>query len=91
MPFILAAFGWLRNSWLGKALAAAFAVLAAVFLIYRKGKSDARREQETENLENYIDTGRHANEARQKAAREVGALTDDELNDRLRRRGNLRE
>lgn len=48
---ILAALGWLRSSWIGKAAAMALAALAAIALIRRDAKQDARREDKLKDHE----------------------------------------
>lgn len=46
MTAILAAVAWLRSSWIGKAVAAALALLAAVALIRHDARQDERRDRE---------------------------------------------
>lgn len=69
----------------------AVAFLGVWFGRERAGRKKERAKQKQRNMENYIDTTKRAREAAQDAAREAGQLDDDDLNDRLRDRGALRE
>ena len=91
MPFLLGAFTWFRSTWLGKALAVTGAVLIAILFVYRKGKSDARKDQKIKNLEEYADVNKRAREREVVAARRAGQLDDSERADRLREHGGLRK
>jgi hypothetical protein len=85
---------WLLSGVFGRLGGYAMAALALVGLylgIKRKGRKEAEAEQERRNMENYVDTTRRAREAEQEAARRAGAMSDDELDSLLRKRGTLRE
>jgi len=84
MSFILAAFGFLRNSWIGRALAVAGGVLVAVLLIFSAGKRAQRREAKTARLEEYIDVRKRADKAADQVVRDLDGISDDELVVRLR-------
>ena len=91
MPWLIA-FNWLRSSWLGKALAIAAGVLMALALARQSGKRAARGEQREANLRNWIDVTERGRDAKEDAARSVGAMSDDELADSLRKHpGAFRE
>ena len=52
MPiFLLSAFGWLKNSWLGKAVAIAGAVLMALWLARRSGAKAAQAQEQIRKAE----------------------------------------
>lgn len=92
MTFLLAAFGFLRNSWIGKVLAIAAAGAVAVLLVFSAGGRAQRRKQKITNLEGYIDVQKRVDRTAEEAARAVGAMSDDELNERLSRHpGALRK
>ncbi len=85
MSFLLVAFGFIRNSWIGRALAMAAGISAAVWLIFFAGKRSQRKEQEIENLNEYIDVRKRADEAADAARKVGGTLSDAELVARLRK------
>ncbi len=84
MTFLLTAFGFLRNSWIGKVLAIAGGVLMMVLLVFSAGGRAQRKKQKIANLENYVDVQKRVDQTLEDAARAVGAMSDDELNDSLR-------
>lgn len=84
MTFLLSAFTFLRSSWLGKALAAGAAILAAIILIRRDAKQDARREDREKDTNRALDIHKRADEALRNADGADAA-------DWLRSRGKLRD
>ena len=84
MTFLLAAFGFLRNSWIGKATIVVAGVLLTVLMVFTAGKRSQRTKQKITNLENYVDVQKRVDRTTEEAARMVGALPDDELDDSLR-------
>ncbi len=84
MTFILAAFGFLRNSWVGKVTIIVGAVLFAMLMIFSAGGSAQRKKQKIANLENYVDVQKRVDQTLEDAARLTGAISDDDLNDSLR-------
>ena len=91
MGFLLAAFGFIRDSWIGRALAAAVGVLVAVLLIFSAGKRAARKDQRLKNLEGWIDAKKSADKTADEIARGLDGISDDDLNRRLRDSGRLRD
>ncbi len=85
MTFLLTAFGFLRNSWIGKALAIAGTVLMMVLLVFSAGGRAQRKKQKIANLENYVDVQKRVDQTLADAARAVGSISDDDLDDRLRK------
>ena len=84
MTFLLAAFGFLRNSWIGKALIIAGGVLMAVLLVFSAGGRSQRKKQKIKNLEEYIDLRERADETADQTTRDLDGISDDDLNLRLR-------
>ncbi len=84
MTFLLAAFGFLRNSWLGKVLAIAGGVLMAVLLVFSAGGRAQRKKQKIKNLEAYIDLRERADKTADQTARDLDGISDDDLDRRLR-------
>ena len=84
MTFLLTAFGFLRNSWIGKAALIAGGVLLTVLMIFTAGGRSQRAKQKIANLENYVDVQKRVDRTTEEAARMAGALSDDELDDSLR-------
>ena len=92
MTFLLTAFAFLRNSWVGKALAWAGALIVMVLLIYSAGGRAQRKDQHIANLENYADVQKRVDASLEEAKHSVGAMSDGDLDDRLRRHpGAFRE
>ena len=92
MTFLLAAFGFLRNSWIGKALAWAGALIVMVLLIFSAGKRAQKKDQRISKLENYVDVQKRVDRTLEDAARLTGAISDDDLDERLRKHpGAFRE
>ena len=89
MPFIFGlpglVWGFLRRLTWQQVLAGAVAVGGWLLwtLGQRKGRKGAEAKQEQANMENYIDVQKTIDDAKIKAARDVGALSDDDLNERL--------
>jgi hypothetical protein len=77
MTFLLSAFTFLRSSWLGKAL-------AAIILIRRDAKQDARREDREKDTNRALDIHKRADDALRDADGADAA-------DWLRSRGKLRD
>ena len=88
---LIGAFNFLKNSWLGKALAIAGGIFMALFLARRSGRKAAEAKQERINLEAHIETGKRANKAADAARAVGGDLSDDELHDKLRKTSRLRD
>ncbi len=84
MTFLLAAFGFLRDSWIGKAALIAGAALMAVLLVFSAGGRAQRRKQKIKNLEAYIDLSERADGTADQTARDLDGISDDDLNRRLR-------
>ena len=84
MTFLLTAFAFIRNSWIGKVTLVVGGALFAVLMIFGAGKRSQRKDQYISNLENYVDVQKRVDRTTEKAARLVGALPDDELDDSLR-------
>ncbi len=91
LTFLLPTLSFLRNSWIGKALAIAGGVLMAVLLIFSAGKRAQRRKQKLANLEGYIHARKRADKAADQTARDLDGISDDDLNQRLRDHGRLRD
>ncbi len=83
MSFLLAAFGFLKNSWIGKALALAGGVVAAVLLVFAAGGRAQREKQKIKNLEQYIDLRKRADKTADQTARDLDGISDDDLDTRL--------
>ena len=84
MTFLLGAFGFLRTSWIGKALAIAGGVLMAVLLVFSAGGRAQRKKQKIKNLEEYIDLRERADKTADQTVRDLDGISDDDLNRRLR-------
>lgn len=84
MTFLLAAFGFLRNSWIGKAAIIAGGVLLTLLMVFAAGGRSQRAKQKLANLENYVDVQKRVDQTTEDAARLAGAMSDDELADSLR-------
>ena len=91
MPFLLGLFSFVRNSWIGKALAIAGGVLMAVLLVFSAGKRAQRGKTKVANLENHIDIQARIDATKEDAARRVGVLSDDELDSKLSKHGAIRK
>ncbi len=92
ISFALAAFGFIRNSWVGQAAIILGGALLAVLMVFAAGKRAARKDQRISNLENYADVQKRIHKTAEETARLVGAMSDDELNDSLRKHpGAFRE
>ena len=81
MSFILAAFGFLRNSWIGRALAVAGGVLVAVLLIFGAGRRIGRKGAEAKEGRRKAEAAQDMKEIRD----EVEGLPDAARRDELRR------
>ena len=92
ISFSLAAFGFIRNSWIGKVLAWAGALIVMGLLIFSAGGRSQRKDQHIANLENYVDVQKRVDASLEEAKHSVGAMSDGDLDDRLRRHpGAFRE
>ncbi|MCH7522039.1 MAG: hypothetical protein IIB42_10130 [Candidatus Marinimicrobia bacterium] len=91
MTFLLVAFDFLRNSWIGKALAIAGGILMAVLLVFSAGGRAQRKKHKIKNLEEYIDLHKRADKTADQTVRDMDGISDDDLNRRLRDRGRLRD
>ena len=91
ISFLLGAVGFVRNSWVGRALAVAGGALVAVLLVFSAGKRAQRQRQKIANLEGYINARKTADKAADEIARDLDGISDDDLNRRLRRAGRLRD
>ncbi len=81
----MTAFGFIRNSWVGKAAIIIGGALMAVLFVFAAGKRSQRKDHHIENLENYVDVQKRVDQTKEEAARSVGAMSDDDLNDSLRK------
>ena len=91
LTMIFGAIGFVRNSWVGKAVAIAFAVASAFFIIRRSGYKAAQADQKDADMEFGEDIRSKDNDAKIKAIREVGDLSHDDLSERMRGKGRLRD
>ncbi len=91
LAFVMTAVGFVRNSWVGKVAIIIGGALIAVLFVFTAGKRAQRKDQKIANLENYVDVQERVDETLEDAARRVGAMSDDDLNDSLRKHGAFRE
>ncbi len=92
ISFALAAFGFIRNSWVGKVVIIVGGVLFAMLMVFSAGGRAQRKKQKIANLENYVDVQKRVDRTLEDAARLTGAISDDDLDDRLRKHsGAFRE
>lgn len=93
LGLLATAWGFLRQLTWREILAGAVTLGMAFLYILgrRQGASKARREQAEADMELSEQIRDRADEAKQKAARDVGALDHDELVERMRARGRLRD
>ena len=92
MTFLLTAFAFIRNSWIGKVTLIVGGALFAVLMIFGAGKRSQKKDQHISNLENYVDVQKRVDQTLEEAARLTGAISDDDLDDRLRKHpGAFRE
>jgi len=91
MGFVISAIGFVRNSWIGKALVAVAGLLITALWIFNAGERKQKRKQKIANLEEHIDVRDRADSAADAARKVGGTLSDDELAVRLRKHGALRD
>ena len=92
MTFLLTAWSFLRNSWVGKVTLIVGGVLIAVLMVFSAGGRSQRKSQKIANLENYVDVQKRVDASLEEAKHSVGAMSDGDLDDRLRRHpGAFRE
>ena len=90
--FLATAWSFLRNSWMGKMVLIIGGALFAVLMIFGAGKRAQRKDQRISSLENYVDVQKRVDLTLEEAARLTGAISDDDLNERLRKHpGAFRE
>ncbi len=91
MVFLSTAFAFLRNSWVGKALAFAGGALMIVLLVFSAGGRAQKKKQKIKNLEEYIDLRERADKTADKTIRDLDGISRDDLTRRLRKHGALRD
>ncbi len=91
MAFLLTAFTFLRNSWVGKALIVAGGVLMAVLLVFSAGGRAQKKKQKITNLEEYIDVHERADKTADQTLRDLDGISRDDVTRRLRKHGALRD
>ncbi len=92
ISFALAAFGFIRNSWIGKVTIVIGGAVLFAMMIFSAGGRAQRKNQRIKNLENYVDVQKRVDQTLEDAARLTGAISDDDLDDRLRKHpGAFRE
>ena len=84
MTFLLTAFAFLRNSWVGKVTLIVGGALFAVLMVFGAGKRAQRKNQHIATLENYVDVQKRVDASLEEAKHSVGAMSDGDLDDRLR-------
>ena len=84
MTFLLTAFAFLRNSWVGKVTLVVGGAVFAVLMAVGYGKRIQRKDQHIANLENYVDVQKRVDASLEEAKHSVGAMSDGDLDDRLR-------
>ena len=89
--FLFTAFGFLRNSWVGKVVIIAGGALMAVLVVYSAGGRDQKKKQKIKNLEDYIDLREKADETADQTLRDLDGISHDDLTSRLRKHGALRD
>ncbi len=85
MAFLLTAWGFLRNSWVGKVTLIVGGVLLAVLMVFSAGGRAQRKNQKIKNLENYVDVQKRVDKTLDAARHSVGAMSSGDLDDRLRK------
>ena len=91
MTFLLTAFSFLRNSWIGKAAIFAGGALMAVLLVYTAGGRAQKKKQRVKNLEEYIDVRERADKTADQTLRDLDGVSYDDLTSRLRKHGAVRD
>ena len=89
--FLFTAFGFLRNSWVGKVVAIAGGALMAVLVVYSAGGRAQKKQQKIKNLEEYIDLRERADETADQTLRDLDGISRDDLTSRLRKHGAIRD
>ena len=91
MTLLLTVFGFLRNSWVGKALIIAGGALMAVLLVYTAGGRAQNKKQKIKNLEEYIDVRERADKVADKTVQDLDSISRDDVHKRLRKHGAFRD
>ena len=92
MTFLLTAFAFLRNSWIGKVTLIVGGALFFTLLVFTAGGRAKLKNLKIAKLENYVDVQKRVDQTLEDAARLTGAISDDDLDDRLRKHsGAFRE
>ena len=89
--FLFAAFGFLRNSWVGKIAIIAGGALMAVLLVYSAGGRAQKKQQKIKNLEEYIDVRERADKVADETVQDLDSISRDDVHKRLRDHGALRD
>ena len=89
--FLFTAFGFLRNSWVGKVVAIAGGALMAVLVVYSAGGRAQKKQQKIKNLEEYIDVRERADKVADKTVQDLDGISRDDVHKRLRDHGAFRD
>ena len=89
--FLFTAFGFLRNSWVGKVAIIAGGALVALLLAYSAGERGREKQQKIKNLEEYIDVRERADKTADQTLRDLDGISDVDLTSRLRKHRALRD
>ena len=92
MIFLATAWSFLRNSWIGKVTLFVGGALLFTLLVFTAGGRAKLQKLKIKNLENYVDVQKRVDASLEEAKHSVGAMSDGDLDDRLRRHpGAFRE
>ena len=88
---LFTAFGFLRNSWVGKVVAIAGGVLMTVLVVYSAGGRAQKKQQKIKNLEEYIDVRERADKVADETVQDLDGISRDDVHKRLRDHGAFRD
>ena len=91
MAILLMIFGFLRNSWVGKAVIFAGSALMFLLFVYFAGGRAQNKKQKIKNLEEYIDVRERADKVADETVQDLGSISRDDVHDRLRDHGAFRD
>ena len=89
--FLFTAFGFLRNSWIGKVVIIAGGALMAVLVVYSAGGRAQKKQQKIKNLEEYIDVRERADKVADETVQDLDGISRDDVHKRLRDHGAFRD
>ena len=89
--FLFTAFGFLRNSWVGKVAIIAGGALVALLLAYSAGERGREKKQKIKNLEEYIDVRERADKVADETVQDLDGISRDDVHKRLRDHGAFRD